>query len=437
MTEFPAVDLKPPGAAGDSLVRRLTRLNLLVLTATMLLTFALVGTATWFVARDRQMQSAELSAQLLANSVAPMLVFVDADAAHSELQSFSRRSDLLEVQVHTSKGALFAHWDAAGAAPHGPLAPPPQLPRHDSVTTTSAQALEVWVPVRLKGEHVGVLVVRESLQSLHRAVLLLSGVAAALIALAIWAAARGLRAVQRSALAPLVELSDLAERMSREHNYSRRAKVHRRDEVGRLTERFNDMLKRIEIWQADLHQQLEQEQEAGQHLHRLAHCDSLTGLPNRLFFQGELQRHLAHSAHAAELMALMFIDLDNFKTVNDEHGHDTGDAVLCEVARRMAGVVRARDVLCRLGGDEFALILPALPDQAAAEQLARRLIEAVRAPLRVDGRLMPIGATVGLAFFPLDAGDPGALLNASDRAMYAAKRAGKNTYRRARDAQAD
>ncbi|MFM9437745.1 diguanylate cyclase [Janthinobacterium sp. CG_23.3] len=432
-----ATHVPQPRASGDSLVRRLTRLNLLVLSATMLLTFTLIATATWFVARARQAQSAELGAQLLANSVAPMLVFVDAAAARNELASFSRRSDLLEVQVQTNQNVLFAHWQAEPGAALARLAPPRQLATRASVTSTSAQALEVWVPVRLKGERVGALVVRESLQSLHRTLLQLSGLAGTLIALAIWVAARGLRAVQRRALAPIVDLSDLAERVSRDHNYSRRATVHRRDEVGRLTERFNEMLKRIEIWQADLHQQLEQEQVAGRQMQRLAHRDSLTALPNRLFFQGELQRHLVHSAHAAELMALMFIDLDNFKVVNDEHGHEAGDAVLCEVAQRMAGAVRARDVLCRLGGDEFALILPALPDQAAAEQLARRVIEAVRAPLHVAGRLMPVGATIGLAFYPLDAGDPSALLNASDRAMYAAKRAGKNTFRRAGDAQSE
>ncbi len=431
-----ATAMAPAAASGDSLVRRLTRLNLLVLSATMLLTFALIGTATWYVARARQVEGAALSAQLLANSVAPMLVFLDADAARNELASFSRRGDLLDMQLQSANGSLFAHWQADSGTPLALLPPSPRLP-DGGITKISAQALEVWVPVRLKGERVGVLVLRESLQSLQRAVLLLSGVAGALIALAIFVAGRGLRAVQRSALAPIVELSYLAERVSREHNYSRRATVYRADEVGRLTERFNDMLQRIEIWQADLNQQLEREQEAGQKLQRLAHRDSLTALPNRLFFQGELQRHLAHSAHATELMALMFIDLDNFKTVNDRHGHEAGDTVLCEVARRMAGAVRVRDVLCRLGGDEFALILPALPDQAAAEQLARRVIEAVRAPLHVAGHLMPVGATIGLAFYPLDAADAGALLQASDRAMYAAKRAGKNTFRRVQHAHSD
>ncbi|MES2162527.1 MAG: diguanylate cyclase [Pseudomonadota bacterium] len=432
MTE-PEAPLSPPA---DSLVQRLTRMNLQLLSVTMLLTFALLATATWYVARGRQVHAAQLSAQQLANSVSPMMVFADRPAAQVELEAFSRRSDLLLVQVQTPAGAVFAQWQAGAGAPTPRIVPPlaPQV-LADAASVTMRE-LEVWAPIRLKDEVVGVLVLRESLDGLRMAVLTLSAASAALIAVAILIAWRGLLLVQRRALAPLVELSRLAEHIARERDYGKRATVYRRDEVGRLTERFNDMLKRIEIWQADLHLQLEQEQEAGQQFQQLAHKDSLTGLPNRLFFQGELQRYLALSVEHGELMALMFIDLDNFKTVNDRHGHDAGDEVLCEVSRRMASVVRSRDVLCRLGGDEFALILPALPDQAAAEQLAQRLIDAVHVTMTIRGEIMPIGATVGLAFAPLDASDATALLNASDQAMYEAKRAGKNTFRRARHADA-
>jgi len=417
----------------DSLVRRLTRLNLRLLSMTMLLTFLLLATATWYVARERQLHSAELSARLLANSVSPMLVFADRAAAQVELEAFSRRSDLLLVQVQTPDGAVFAQWQSGPQASPLQLAAPAGLAQTGVQSATGWSALEVWAPIRLKDELVGVLVLRESLASLHLSLLLLSGVALALMALMILVAWRGLVLVQRNALGPLVELSHLAEQVAQQRDYSKRATIYRRDEVGRLGERFNEMLKRIEIWQADLRLQLEQEHEAGQKFERLAHQDSLTGLPNRLYFQGELQRHLALCVDHGELMALMFIDLDNFKQVNDQYGHDVGDEVLCEVSRRMSAVVRSRDVLCRLGGDEFALILPELPDEAVAEQLAQRLIAAVRVSMTIRGAVMPIGATVGLAFAPLDASEATALLNASDHAMYAAKRAGKNTFRRPQD----
>lgn len=415
----------------DSLVRRLTRVNLLVLAVTMLLSFALIATASLLVARDQQARSAEQDAQLLANSLAPMLVFEDFDAAQLELTAYARREGVLEVQVLTAGNTTFAHWLAKGQISHVAAHLPPGLAAATAVRQMHLNSLNVWVPVKLKGELVGALNVQQSLQQLQYTVLRMVGVAALLIALAIGVAARLLSWVQRRALAPIVELSDLAEQVATSQDFSRRARVHHADEVGRLSERFNQMLKRVEISQAELNQQLQREQIAGQQFEQLAHQDSLTKLPNRLYFQSALQRHMAHSCQHAELMALMFIDLDNFKTVNDKHGHDAGDAVLCEVAARMGRVLRAGDVLCRLGGDEFGLILPVVPDAGAAEHLALRLIAAIREPMVIVGHTMPIGATVGLAFCPTDEVDAAQLLSAADVAMYAAKRAGKNTVRRA------
>lgn len=438
----------PGGAHGgaevqDSLVRRLTRLNLQVLALTMLLSFGLIAAVLWLGARERQAHAAELAVQQLANSLAPMLVFEDRAAASAELQAFARRSDVLEVLALAADQSLFVSWTRPDAASQAGTAELPRIPPAVAnrqvgagesplaLRSSRMDRLEVWVPVRFKGEWVGALLLRESLQNLQLMVLRIIGAAALLIALAIAVAWRVLRLVQGRALAPIVELSLLAEQVSTDQDFSRRARVHRPDEVGRLSERFNQMLKRVEISQQELNQRLRQEQAAGQQFEQLAHQDSLTQLPNRLFFQSALQRHVAASCREASLMALMFIDLDSFKAVNDQHGHDAGDAVLREVAQRMSRVLRSHDVLCRLGGDEFGLILPELPGEAAAEQLALRLIAAVREPLHVGGQLMPIGATVGLAFCPGDESEAAQLLVAADVAMYAAKRAGKNTYRRA------
>ncbi|MCV2349107.1 sensor domain-containing diguanylate cyclase [Paucibacter sp. Y2R2-4] len=413
---------------GDSLVERLTRLNLLALSATLLATFALIAIASLLAARDLQAEAAEHSAELLANSLAPMLVFEDRGAAAQELASFALQSDERLMRVSNASKQVFAQWPPQGVSALALL--PSQLATSGTLRTMHWREVEVWVPIRFKQELVGYLGMKEGLQRVQLAVLRMVALAAALIGLAIVLAGRLLRWVQRKALAPIVELSDLAEQVALNQDYSQRAKVHRFDEVGRLSERFNQMLKRVEISQAELNQQLRQEQQAGQQFELLAHRDSLTQLPNRLYFQSALQRHMAASCQEVHLMALMFIDLDNFKTVNDRHGHDAGDAVLLEVAQRMTQVLRAGDVLCRLGGDEFALILPNLPDEGSAEQLALRLIAAIREPMVIGGHWMPIGATVGLAFCPTDEVDAPQLLSAADVAMYAAKRAGKNTYRR-------
>ncbi|MEJ6005759.1 diguanylate cyclase [Paucibacter sp. AS339] len=443
-TELPSVasdephQRQPAVAAVDesvSLVRRLTRLNLQVLSVTMLLTFVLIAAASLLAARDMQAETAEHSAELLANNLAPMLVFEDKDAAIQELAAFGRQGEGHRVRVSTAAGQRFAQWPVDGkdgAMPKGlgQLAAEPLRQMH-------LHHVEVSAAIRFKGEVLGRVDLIESLDQVQYAVLRMVAMAAALIGLAIGLAGRLLRWVQRSALAPIVELSDLAEQVATSQDYTRRAKVHRLDEVGRLSERFNQMLKRVEKGQDELKQRLRQEQLSGQQFEMLAHRDSLTQLPNRLYFQSALQRHVVVSCQEVELMALMFIDLDNFKTVNDRHGHDAGDEVLREVAARMSRALRSADVLCRLGGDEFALILPGLKDETVAEQLALRLIAAIREPMIIGGHLMPIGATIGLAFCPTDEVDAAQLLSAADVAMYAAKRAGKNTFRRASHASRD
>lgn len=423
------------GPADMSLVRRLTRLNLLVLSLSMLIAFSVIAIASWVAVRERQVHAAEISAAMLANSVASMLAFEDRDAAQSELAAFSRRSDLIELQVFLPDGRLFSQWLVDG----GRASPPPATPfvalpgmraSAPAVSQLRDAELEVWVPIALKGEIVGALRLRESMQTLQQLGLQFSGLALALIVAMIMIASRVLNRVQRLGLSPILELSELAERVMRERDYGLRAVVRRRDEVGRLTQRFNAMLRRVEARQNELSEQLQQEMATGQQMQELAHRDILTQLPNRLYFQGAVQRSVERSNHSGELMALMFIDLDNFKHVNDRHGHEAGDRVLVEVARRMSAVLRSGDVLCRLGGDEFALLLPGLPEVESAELLAGRLIAAVREPLIIDGVQMPVGATVGLAFCPDDAEEASELLRRADEAMYEAKRAGKNTYRR-------
>jgi len=420
-------------ATPDTLIERLTRLNLRVLSLSVLLCFALIVGSTWVAARERQSRAAEVSASLLASSLAAMIVFDDKTMAHSELEAFSLRRELIEVQVLDLQGRHFGGWVAPKRTARAPIAPPGPLDKLVLLSDVQGEELLVWAPVLFRNERVGAVFVRESFRDLDAAALQLVAYSSMLIAVAILLAARALRAVQRRALAPLVELSALAERVAQERNFSLRATVHRRDEVGRLSERFNELLKRAEVWQADLHQQLQQEQKVGQQFQQLAHHDSLTGLPNRLLFQSELQRCVGQALAHGQRMALMFIDLDNFKTVNDRLGHDAGDAVLREVSARMSRVLRGPDVLCRLGGDEFALIVTDVADMSGVEQLALRLIAAVREPLYLNHELMPVGATVGLAFCPDDARDASDLLTRADQAMYLAKRDGKNTYRRASD----
>ena len=412
----------PLGGNRQSLARRLTWLGLTVLGLTLLFSSLALGSLVFYGVRDQQIRNAEQTAALLAENLAPTLAFQDAAAANQLLQTFVGRADLRELQVWAPGGRAFAQWRAAGVA-----ALPWRGP--GSGTQIGLAGLQLLRPVTLQGEVVGWLVWHESFASLHAALLRMALGAVLVLGLALLGAGLLLGWWQRRALRPLVSLSKLAEHVAATQDYSLRAPVGRRDEVGRLAMRLNDMMRRIEVWHADLHEQLQQEQRAGRQMRQLAHRDPLTGLPNRLSFEVELERQLVEVQLAHNRLALLFIDLDQFKQVNDSLGHAAGDEVLVEVAARMGRVLRSHDTLCRLGGDEFALLVPLVQDPVQVMQLAERLIAAVREPLLIRGQRVPVGASIGMAFSPDHALDAESLLAAADAAMYAAKRAGKNTYR--------
>ena len=168
---------------------------------------------------------------------------------------------------------------------------------------------------------------------------------------------------------------------------------------------------------------------AEQAMTRLAFYDSLTGLANRALFLDRLRHASATKARAGERLAVAFIDLDHFKTINDTLGHRTGDAVLVEVARRLAGCLREADTLARLGGDEFTVLLEGVQSERDAELVATKLMEALQAPLRVAGNEIHLTASIGVALgAPGDSEDSAALLARADTAMYRAKQGGRATY---------
>ncbi|HNQ10815.1 MAG TPA: diguanylate cyclase [Giesbergeria sp.] len=159
-------------------------------------------------------------------------------------------------------------------------------------------------------------------------------------------------------------------------------------------------------------------------LHWLAHTDPLTNLPNRRGMQEALSNALRLCCHEQQL-AVYLLDLDGFKPVNDEHGHDVGDELLVAVARRLQGHVRATDLVARLGGDEFVVVASALESPAQAHDLANKLLDAFHAPFTLSSTKVQVGLTIGYALAPLDAYDAASLLKLADAAMYQGKQNGK------------
>ena len=164
-------------------------------------------------------------------------------------------------------------------------------------------------------------------------------------------------------------------------------------------------------------------------IRRLAHFDVLTGLPNRALFMDRLKRAIARMARRGGTLALLYLDLDRFKPVNDQYGHAFGDQVLTEAAKRMSACVRDVDMVSRRGGDEFVIILEAPNPREAGAMVADKLINAISQPYRLWGREVVIGASIGVAVYPEDGGDAETLIDAADTALYTAKRDGRGDFR--------
>ncbi|HEX3838892.1 MAG TPA: EAL domain-containing protein [Steroidobacteraceae bacterium] len=166
--------------------------------------------------------------------------------------------------------------------------------------------------------------------------------------------------------------------------------------------------------------------EKQQHLDHLAHHDQLTGLPNRLYLAAHLPEALKLAAYNGQILAVLFLDLDRFKHINDSRGHETGDELLKAVAQRLRDTLRGEDIVIRMGGDEFVVIMKSVRDAEDVNEAAQRITQTLSSPIVVDGRPLITTASIGVSLYPRDGADMGELLRHSDTAMYQAKERGRN-----------
>lgn len=171
-----------------------------------------------------------------------------------------------------------------------------------------------------------------------------------------------------------------------------------------------------------------QRKEVEARLVHLAHYDGLTGLPSRPLFRDRATQALLHAGRVGRLLAVLYLDLDHFKPVNDRLGHETGDQMLKTAAQRITGCLRAADTASRLGGDEFVVILNDLLNTNDAFEVAKKILEALAEPFHLSGKEIRMSASIGVAIYPADSKDLDGLLKEADAAMYRAKEHGRNNF---------
>ncbi|MCX7176901.1 MAG: diguanylate cyclase [Proteobacteria bacterium] len=204
------------------------------------------------------------------------------------------------------------------------------------------------------------------------------------------------------------------------------ALLRARDEMEqRVVERTTELATTNRQLQAEIFERMEAEQR----IWHIAHHDGLTGLPNRSLLHDRLDQALTQAVRSEHRLAVMFLDLDRFKSVNDTLGHHVGDQLLKHVAERLREAVRAVDIVSRLGGDEFVVILPEIQDSDDATRVAQKIIATLAPAVMVDGSLLHATPSIGISIFPDDGNEAYGLMKNADTAMYHAKASGRNTFR--------
>lgn len=234
--------------------------------------------------------------------------------------------------------------------------------------------------------------------------------------------------MQSGFINPLLKLSELVSRVSETKNYQLKYRVDGEDEVARLGNNINNMLQTIDKQDIENKRHTTKLLKQQQSLKHLANYDQLTGLPNRKFFAELLKQSLLQAKRSNLTIAVMFLDLDDFKTVNDSLGHHAGDALLKLVCERIQSHLREQDILARLGGDEFTVILADLPSEVTAVAIAERILKSFEKYFYIQEWEIQSGLSIGIAFNEEHKLDAQALISNADVAMYRAKESGRGQY---------
>ncbi|MCW8883905.1 MAG: EAL domain-containing protein [Motiliproteus sp.] len=312
---------------------------------------------------------------------------------------------------------------------------PNRIPEGETVTKISGNRLAVWRSIWLGDQPIGGVMIEFSLesiladlqqlkaeqddqyaQSLEGIIFLVLAATSVLVLIGVLLSMISSRRIVK----PIQDVARSASSIG-SHRQTKELTYSRQDELGELVESFNDM-------NARLQQEVVEREKTEAKLRQMALYDALTNLPNRTLIFDRLRIMIDNAKRNSSKLAVMFVDLDDFKKVNDTLGHDVGDVLLIESAKRFSSVTRPSDSVGRLGGDEFILLVDGLSDVVEASPVAEKILDLFKVPFTVDGRDLTITASIGIAVYPEDGESENELLQKADSAMYHSKELGRNAY---------
>lgn len=364
-------------------------------------------------------QNLRLVARSMSYTVEAAVVFGDPYAAKEALAMIGVNEDIDRARVSDRDGKTLARWERGE---HGTRY------HIERVLTGWLLPDALAFPITHDDQVIGSIELVPHSRSLLP--FLLSGLCCLLacLALSLVVAVRLSRRMEADITAPLRHLAETAHRVRRERSFGLRVPTANIAELDQINSDFNALLDELEAWQSHL------QKENATLSHRASH-DSLTGLSNRFVLETELERAIQDARLHNGKVAVLFLDSDRFKYINDTFGHASGDRVLVTMAARIRQQLREHDLVARLGGDEFAILLKPLRHSSDATHIADNILSAMRQAIELPtGDNIVTSMTIGVAVFPDHAIDAASLLGAADEAMYRAKQAERGTRQVAHEA---
>ena len=428
-------------------IRRKLTLILVTISSVSLLLASIAFIATDRInTRDSLGNNLRTMADIIAANSGAALLFDDPLAGEENLGFLKTQTHIEAAAIFSIDGKEFASYRKPGS---NIVLPEPDF-ETDNILFWN-DYVELFSKVTHENEVIGVAYIRSDLARLDEHLTWFMGIVVVVFITSLLVTLMMSAQMQRIITGPLLRLSAIARQISLEKNYSLRVIGEGEDELGHLIVDFNKMLDEIQLRDNELKDhrvQLEERvslrtkeleesntqlaiskknaETVAKRMEYHAHHDNLTGLPNRALLNDRINAELAHARRQQTMMALLFLDLDRFKVINDSLGHAIGDQLLRVISRRLRNCVREEDTVARLGGDEFLILLPRIGSSSDAGRVGRKIIDALLEPISCNGNELNITTSIGISIYPFDSTDADTLVKNADISMYRAKELGRN-----------
>jgi len=426
--------------------RKLTLLTVVISTVSLLLASIAFITSDRINTQQTVSDHLGTMADIIAANSSAALLFSDPVAAQETLGFLNSQPYIQAAAIYGMDEIAFASYIKPGLKLEMP-----EILSHTANTLFWGDYVELFSHIVYEGEQIGVVYLRSDMEAVHDRLVWFLGIVTLVLIVSLLVTFVLSAQLQRFITDPLLRLSAIARQVSTEKNYAVRVIGEGKDELGNLITDFNTMLdeiqsrdnelrdnrlkleervarrtRELEIANEQLELSKEKAESVASRMEYHAHHDALTGLPNRVLLNDRITSELAHARRQQTNAALLFLDLDRFKIINDSLGHAVGDQLLRVISRRLNNCVRDEDTVARLGGDEFMILLPRISGSADAGRIAKKIIECLVDPISCNGHELHITTSIGISIYPYDGADAETLIKHADISMYRAKELGRN-----------